>query len=177
MAFISVLLQIFWQNFYRNGGVFYQPYEFCPNHWMTDFDWWHATFTVFWLNIALIAVHSGERCGPWASGFLYALVIGAWPLWGWGWRGLSGAEVPCFELIIVPAVPCWKLGLLIPCPNWPEQFNIYLPGFGLGFCRTLTIKNVPAVLGIYPGFAYRKVKIPAIHWPHRGSGYKWLVHY
>ena len=28
----------------------------------------HATFTVFWLNIAFIAVHSGERCGPWASG-------------------------------------------------------------------------------------------------------------
>ena len=30
----------------------------------------HATFIVFWLNIASIAVHSGERCGPWASGFL-----------------------------------------------------------------------------------------------------------
>ena len=28
----------------------------------------HATFTIFWLNIAFIAVHSGERCGPWASG-------------------------------------------------------------------------------------------------------------
>ena len=27
-----------------------------------------ATFTVFWLDIAFIAVHSGERCGPWASG-------------------------------------------------------------------------------------------------------------
>ena len=32
----------------------------------------HATFTVFWLNIAFIAVHSGERCGPWASGLKYA---------------------------------------------------------------------------------------------------------
>ena len=31
---------------------------------ITDFDWWHATFTVFWQNIAFIAVHSGERCGP-----------------------------------------------------------------------------------------------------------------
>ena len=31
----------------------------------------HAAFTVFWLNIALIAVRSGERCGPWASGFIY----------------------------------------------------------------------------------------------------------
>ena len=33
MAFISVLLQIFWQKFYRNVSrvVFYQPYEFCPN--------------------------------------------------------------------------------------------------------------------------------------------------
>ena len=29
----------------------------------------HATFTVFWLNIVFIAVHSGERCGQWASGF------------------------------------------------------------------------------------------------------------
>ena len=29
----------------------------------------HATFTVFWLNIALLAVHSGECCGPWASGY------------------------------------------------------------------------------------------------------------
>ena len=28
----------------------------------------HATFTAFWQNIAFIAVHSGERCGPWASG-------------------------------------------------------------------------------------------------------------
>ena len=33
----------------------------------------HATFTVFWLNIAFIAVHSGEHCGPWASGFLQIL--------------------------------------------------------------------------------------------------------
>ena len=31
----------------------------------------HATFTVFWLNIAIIAIHSGERCDPWASGFHY----------------------------------------------------------------------------------------------------------
>ena len=30
----------------------------------------HATFTVFWLNIAIIAVQSGELCGPWASGLL-----------------------------------------------------------------------------------------------------------
>ena len=31
MAFISVLLQIFWKTFYRNvsGVVLYQPYEFC----------------------------------------------------------------------------------------------------------------------------------------------------
>ena len=27
-----------------------------------------CNITVFWLNIAFIAVHSGERCGPWASG-------------------------------------------------------------------------------------------------------------
>ena len=28
----------------------------------------HATFTVFWLNVVFIAVYSGEHCGPWASG-------------------------------------------------------------------------------------------------------------
>ena len=35
MAFISVLLQIFWKKFYRNvpGVVLYQPYELCQNHW------------------------------------------------------------------------------------------------------------------------------------------------
>ena len=36
----------------------------------------HATFTVLWLNIAFIAVHSGERCGPWASG----LIVNVCPL-------------------------------------------------------------------------------------------------
>ena len=41
---------------------------------ITDFDWWHATFTVFWLIIAFIAVNSGERCGLWASGFDINLV-------------------------------------------------------------------------------------------------------
>ena len=35
MAFISVLLQIFWKKVYRNvsGVVLYQPYEFCLNRW------------------------------------------------------------------------------------------------------------------------------------------------
>ena len=33
-------------------------------------------------------------------------------------------------------------------------------------------KNVPAVLGIYLGFAKRKVNIPAIPWPQRGCDYK-----
>ena len=35
MAFISLLLQIFWQTCYINvpGVVLYQPYEFCQNHW------------------------------------------------------------------------------------------------------------------------------------------------
>ena len=35
MAFISVLLQMFWKKFYRNVSwvVLYQPYEFCPNRW------------------------------------------------------------------------------------------------------------------------------------------------
>ena len=35
LAIISVLLQVFWQKFYRNVPwvVLYQPYAFCPNHW------------------------------------------------------------------------------------------------------------------------------------------------
>ena len=35
MAFISVLLQIFWKKFHRNVSwvVLYQPNEFCPNRW------------------------------------------------------------------------------------------------------------------------------------------------
>ena len=28
----------------------------------------YATITVFWRKIAVIAIHSGERCGPWVSG-------------------------------------------------------------------------------------------------------------
>ena len=32
------------------------------------------------------------------------------------------------------------------------------------------------MLGIYPGFAKRKVNIPAIPRPHRGRGYKLLVY-
>ena len=55
MAFISVLLQIFWQKFHWNvsGVVLYQPYEFCPNHW-------------FWL----VAMAAKKHCGTWASVFL-----------------------------------------------------------------------------------------------------------
>ena len=36
IGIISVLLQIFWQKFYRNvsGLVLYQPYEFWPNRWL-----------------------------------------------------------------------------------------------------------------------------------------------
>ena len=46
----------------------------------------HATFTVFWLNIAFIAVHSGERCGRWASG----LIIMIPRVCGGQWNRLSG---------------------------------------------------------------------------------------
>ena len=35
----------------------------------------HATFTVFWLNIAIITLHSGERCGPWASGYVIRVIV------------------------------------------------------------------------------------------------------
>ena len=51
-----------------------QTAEFDELSWQTKgYFFLHATFTVFWLNIAFIhvhvAVHSGEHCGPWASGY------------------------------------------------------------------------------------------------------------
>ena len=81
-AFISVLLQLFWQKFYWNvsGVLLYQPYEFCSNYWFwlvamatESLKFWKKkTFKIFLLrsHIAFIAVHSGERCGRWASGFM-----------------------------------------------------------------------------------------------------------
>ena len=48
-----------------------QTAEFDYLPWQTKgYFFLHATFTVFWLNIAFIAVHSDERCGLWASGFI-----------------------------------------------------------------------------------------------------------
>ena len=48
-----------------------QTAEFDYLPWQTKgYVFLHATFAVFWLNIAFIAVHSGERCGPWASVFI-----------------------------------------------------------------------------------------------------------
>ena len=48
-----------------------QTAEFDQLPWQTKgYFFLHATFTVFWLNIAFIAVHSGEHCGLWASGFI-----------------------------------------------------------------------------------------------------------
>ena len=52
-----------------------QTAEFDELPWQTKgYFFLHATFTVFWLNIAFIAVHSGECCGPWASGLQIILV-------------------------------------------------------------------------------------------------------
>ena len=43
-----------------------QTAEFDLLPWQTKgYFFLHATFTVFWLNTAFIAVHSGERCAPW----------------------------------------------------------------------------------------------------------------
>ena len=39
------------------------------------------------------------------------------------------------------------------------------------FLQGFDHKNVPVVLGIYPGFAKRNVNISAVLWPHRGP---WL---
>ena len=79
LAFISVLLQIFRQKFYGNVSwvVLYQPYEFCPNHWFwlvamatERLDFREKKKNLLRSHIAFIAVHSGERCGRWASGSL-----------------------------------------------------------------------------------------------------------
>ena len=51
-----------------------------------------------------------------------------------------------------------------------------MPGFEQAFLQDFDHKNVPAVLGINPGFAKRKVNSSAVLWPHRGHGHKWLVH-
>ena len=50
-----------------------QTAEFDYLPWQTiGFYFLHATFTVVWLNIAFIAVHSGERCGRWACGYFWS---------------------------------------------------------------------------------------------------------
>ena len=73
MAFIAVLQQILWQKFYWNvsGVVLYQPYEFCPKMATErlNFSRKKKKFKNLLLRgyIAFIAVHSGERCGRWAS--------------------------------------------------------------------------------------------------------------
>ena len=44
--------------------------------WQTKcYFFFHAIYTVFWLNIAFISVHSAERCGPWASGLKISFTI------------------------------------------------------------------------------------------------------
>ena len=58
-----------------------------------------------------------------------------------------------------------------------KVFHICMSGFEQAFLQGFDHKNVPAVLGIYPGFAKRKVNSSAVLWSHRGYGYKRLVHY
>ena len=52
-----------------------QTAEFDELPWQTkDSFFLHAISTLFWLNIAFIVVHSGERCGLWASGFYFFFI-------------------------------------------------------------------------------------------------------
>ena len=80
MAFISVLLQIFWKKFYRNvsGVVLYQPYEFCPNRWF-----WLVTMTTKRLNFH---THKKKTLQTSASQKPYSLqsCTFRWALWPMG---------------------------------------------------------------------------------------------
>ena len=75
---------------------------------ITDFIWWHATFTVFLLNIAFIAVHSGERCGPWD----WFCVCNCVCVCAGGGGGKQGGKH--FQLRLDPLVnPCLSYSMLI----------------------------------------------------------------
>ena len=71
--------------------------------------------------------------------------------------------MPCFDLSIIPTVP-WILSF----DSMPKPAGVisHLPEQGFNH------QNVPAVPGIYPGFAKRKVNSPAIPRPLLGHGYK-----
>ena len=93
------------------------------------------------------------------------------------------AELNCCVLTSVLSPLCHgTAGILIPCPDWPWKFCICVSWFEWGFwkgLRRFDHKNVPAVLGVYPGFAKIKVNILAIPQPWKTwktHGYKWLVH-
>ena len=68
--------------------------------------------------------------------------------------GHRGAEGPCFDLSLVPAVP-WNCRAFDSMPKPVGVFHIYLPGLEQGFWQGFDYKNVPAVPCIYPGFAKR----------------------
>ena len=62
----------------------------------------------------------------------------------------------------MPYVDLCSSGLLVPRPGLAGLI-LYLPvGIWEGFWQCFDHKNVPAVPGIYTGFASRKVSIPAI---------------
>ncbi|MEW8546927.1 MAG: hypothetical protein AB2693_25715, partial [Candidatus Thiodiazotropha sp.] len=68
---------------------------------------------------------------------------------------------------------CGTAGVWIPCmAKLNMKVFIYLPGFEWGFRQSFDHKNVPAVPGVYRGFAKGKLNIPAIPRPRRGRGCK-----
>ena len=73
----------------------------------------------------------------------------------------SGAQVPCFDLSFIPAV-LWNSGAFVSMPKLARVISHLPVGTSAGLLAGFNHKNVPAVLGIYPGFAKRKVSIPAI---------------
>ena len=57
-------------------------------------------------------------------------------------------------------------------PKLAAEVLHYLPGLDLGFWQSFDHKNVSALLGIYQGFANRKIHIPAIPLPQGAHAYK-----
>ena len=118
--------------------------------------------TLFPLNVAngiliLLTIYSPVICNLSPHG-------------AWDCRDI--AELKCHVLASASSPQCCETAaLLILCSNGCN--------FTFGcrdMSRDLTIKVSPAVSSICPGFAQRKVKIPAIPRPRRGSGYQCLVH-
>ena len=74
--------------------------------------------------------------------------------------------MPCFDLSIVPAA-LWNCGAFDSMPKLAGVIS--LQGFKQGFWQSFDSKNVPTVLGIYPGSAKigERTRLPSERTRHR----------